>query len=298
MTRRSRGGSSRRAASSSTGSASAATWAGRSWVPWASTWAWAIDSSPSARAWPVAVSGPRYSARAVRTQPAAVLALMRSRVRSQLAVEPAWTPCSAPAAPRASTAASSASQWPSRRSMSPRNTMTRSAPAPSASRSGSWSARPWSSATSACNAARVPAGWLVEWVFESMAATYQPRTQDKHQPENVENPAVTDFTRPSIEGSTAASGQPQALRLVGNVPTRPSARTQVVAAYPPGRGQPPCQATAWGPDTPDHPASSPHGTPTTPGTRPTLPPNHTGPDGPGKAHPTPTPASNSPQPGT
>ena len=38
MACRSRGGSSRRAASSSTGSASAATWSGRSWVSWASTW--------------------------------------------------------------------------------------------------------------------------------------------------------------------------------------------------------------------------------------------------------------------
>ena len=49
--------------------------------------------------------GPRNSERAVRTALAAAPAPMRSRPRSQLAVEGAWTPWSAPAAPRASTAA-------------------------------------------------------------------------------------------------------------------------------------------------------------------------------------------------
>ncbi len=101
-------------------------WSGRSWVPAASTWAWAADSSPSARAWPVWVRGPRYSARAVRTKLAAVPALMWSRWRSQAAVEPAWKPCSAPAAPRASRPASSPSHWPSRRSTSCRSRWTRS----------------------------------------------------------------------------------------------------------------------------------------------------------------------------
>src|SRR5215207_5120205 len=33
------------------------TWSGRGWVPGA-TWAWAADSSPSVRAWAVAVNGP------------------------------------------------------------------------------------------------------------------------------------------------------------------------------------------------------------------------------------------------
>ena len=69
MTRRSRGGSNRRAASSRTGSASAARWSGRSWVPRASTWAWAGESSPSARAWAVPVSGPGTGRGRVRTKP-------------------------------------------------------------------------------------------------------------------------------------------------------------------------------------------------------------------------------------
>ena len=56
--RRSRPGSSRRAASTSTGSASAVTWSGSGWVPAATTWAWATDSSPSHTAWAVSVSGP------------------------------------------------------------------------------------------------------------------------------------------------------------------------------------------------------------------------------------------------
>jgi hypothetical protein len=47
MTRRSRGGSSRRAASTSTGSASAVTGSERSWVPWASTRAWAHAEFPA-----------------------------------------------------------------------------------------------------------------------------------------------------------------------------------------------------------------------------------------------------------
>ena len=84
---------------------SAVTWAGRSWVPAASTWAWAGESSPSANAWAVRVRGPRYRARAVRTRLLAAPALMRKRLRSHPAVEEACTPWSAPAAPRASTAA-------------------------------------------------------------------------------------------------------------------------------------------------------------------------------------------------
>jgi hypothetical protein len=85
--RRSRGGSSRRAAATSPGSASAVTWAGRSWVPAASTPAWAAESWPAARAWAVAVSGPRNRARTVRTLWWAAPAPMPSRRRSQPAVE-------------------------------------------------------------------------------------------------------------------------------------------------------------------------------------------------------------------
>src|SRR4029450_8337885 len=59
------------------------------------------------------------------------------------------------------------------RSIGPRKLSSRSAQAPSASPSRSWSARSWSSATSALS----PAGALVEWVFESMAATYQSHTR-------------------------------------------------------------------------------------------------------------------------
>ena len=139
--RRSRGGSSRRAASSRTGSASAARWSGRSWVPAASTWAWAGEMVAGGQGLGGGGEGAAVQGPGGADQLAAVPALMRSRCRSQPAVEPAWTPCSAPAAPRASTPASSASQWPSRRSTSPRSTMTRSARAPSASPSGSWAAR-------------------------------------------------------------------------------------------------------------------------------------------------------------
>jgi hypothetical protein len=72
---------------------------------------------PVGHAWAVAAKGPRTSARAVRTQLAAVPAPMCSRLRRQLAVEGAGVPWSAPAAPRASTVASSLrwlgrSGWP------------------------------------------------------------------------------------------------------------------------------------------------------------------------------------------
>ena len=77
--------------------------------------------SPAAKAWAVAVRGPRNKARAVRTLPAAALAPMRNRARSQLAVEAAGVPWSAPAAPRPSTAASRCSQCPSSRSSSRRS---------------------------------------------------------------------------------------------------------------------------------------------------------------------------------
>src|SRR5215207_1284570 len=170
--RRSRGGSRCRAAATSTGSAWAVTWVGRWWVPWASALAWAADSSPSHSAWAVAVRGPRNNARAVRTALLAALAPSRSRPRSQLAVEAAWMPWSAPAAPRPSTAARRWSHWPSRRSTSRRNPRACSARAASASPSRSWAASP--STTSASGPS--PCGNLSEHLFESMAATYQAPT--------------------------------------------------------------------------------------------------------------------------
>jgi hypothetical protein len=55
--------------------------------------------SPSVRAWAVAVRGPRNRARAVRTARLAALAPRRRRARSQLAVEAACAPASAPGRP-------------------------------------------------------------------------------------------------------------------------------------------------------------------------------------------------------
>jgi len=109
-TRRSRGGSSPAAASTNTGSAATVTCSGNSWEPWASTRAWATESSPPVSAAAVTASGPRNKARAVRTLLAAAPAPSRNRIRSQAAVEGAWVPWSAPAAPRPSTAASCWSQ--------------------------------------------------------------------------------------------------------------------------------------------------------------------------------------------
>ena len=96
---------------------------GRSWVPWASTLAWAGDSSPSVRAAAVAVRGPPNSWRVVRPALAAALAPMRSRVRSHPRSR-GRDALLGPAAPPASTVASSWSQWPSRRSTSPHRTRT------------------------------------------------------------------------------------------------------------------------------------------------------------------------------
>jgi hypothetical protein len=174
-TRRRCGGSSRRAAATSTGSASAVVWTGRSWVPWASTEAWAGESSPSVNALAVADSGPRNRARATRTRPLVSAAPMRSRPRSQPAVEGAGAPRSAPAAPRASVAVSCWSQRPSRRFSSSRSWRTCSARAASVSRSRSWVA---SSSTAVASAAIPPGDPPVaggEQVFESMTATYQAR---------------------------------------------------------------------------------------------------------------------------
>jgi hypothetical protein len=54
---RSRGGSNRAAASTSTGSASVVTWVGSWWVPSARTLAWATEICPPIRAWAVPVRG-------------------------------------------------------------------------------------------------------------------------------------------------------------------------------------------------------------------------------------------------
>ena len=155
----------RRAASSSIGSA----WvvgSGNSWVPAASTAAWAGEIAPSVNAWAVAVRGPRNTARAVRTAAWAAPAPNRSRARNQPAVEEARRPCSAPAAPRASRPASSWSQWPSRQSTSRRNPNTRSASTPSGRRS-----RSCGQLVDRCGQPG-ESGWgWVERVFESAAAT-------------------------------------------------------------------------------------------------------------------------------
>jgi hypothetical protein len=189
--RRSRGGSRRRAAATRTGSALAATGVGRSWVPAASTAAWAADSSLAHSAWAVPDRGPRNSARAVRRWLVAAPAPSRSRPRSQLAVEATWTPCSAPAAPRPSTAARRWSHWPSRQSTSRRRARTSSARAASGKPSRFSVAR---SSTAAASAASLlgglpggrsrPSG---EHLFDSMGAPIKPTTEHKHHPENVDN---------------------------------------------------------------------------------------------------------------
>jgi hypothetical protein len=79
-----------------------------------------------------------------RPQPpplAAAAWLRRSRWRSQLAVEAAGTPGSAPAAPRLSMAARSPSQWPSKRSSSRRSRRVPWVRAGSVRRSRSWVVR-------------------------------------------------------------------------------------------------------------------------------------------------------------
>jgi hypothetical protein len=216
--------------------------------------------------------GPRYSARAVRTKLAAVLGLMRSRERSQPAVEAAGRPWSAPAAPRASRSASSASHWPSRRSTSPRSPWTRSAWAASARRSGSWSARRWRSAASAASPVGVLAGWLVEWVFESMAGTYQPLT-----PRQAPTRNWGQLLLPS--------------RLVEGLPAGSRATPVPGKCMGPDGPDPPCQLPApdpIAPGPPTHPATQPHGA-DAPRAHPTAPPNRTGPDGPRGGPPDPRP---------
>ncbi len=112
------------AAAASTGSAAAVTWSDRPWVPWASTAAWATESSPPSNPSAVAVSGtseqrpgrPHKAGRGAGPQP-------------QPAPEPASGRADllalvGPGGPRPSTAANCWSQWPSSRSTSPRRTRT------------------------------------------------------------------------------------------------------------------------------------------------------------------------------
>ena len=101
-----------------------------------------------------------------------------------------WWRCSAAAAPRASRSASSWSRWPSRRSTSRRRTSTRSARTASDSPSRSWAAR---RSTAAARAVSDATG-LTECVFGSMAATYQPPPDHKHQPQIWGQP----FPRPQL----------------------------------------------------------------------------------------------------
>ncbi len=197
--RRSRVGSSCRAASTSTGSASAVTWSGKVWVPWVTTWAWATDSSPSHTAWAVPVKGPRNRARAVRTALVAARSLRWRRLRSHPAVDPNSCPWSAPAAPRASTPARSLSHWPSRRSTSRRSSSTCSAWTVSASPSRS--ARSSTAAVRAASLPGRPTESSVECVFESMGGTYQPH--------NPKQPPKPNLWTTSPRGLCANAESPQ-----------------------------------------------------------------------------------------
>jgi hypothetical protein len=211
-------------------------------VPWASTAAWAADRSPAHRAWAVPDSGPRNRARAVRTQLWAALAPSRSRPRSQLAVEAAGAPWSAPAAPRASRLASSRSHWPSRRSTSRRNSRVWSARAASGKPSRSSVAR---SSTTAASAASLPGGLpggrsrpSGEHLFDSMAATYQAHHRTQAPTRICGQNFRVDMTRtiPATVG-----------RLHGSKGSRGHrARGEYVGPYDSG---PPCQASTWGPRT-------------------------------------------------
>ena len=163
---------------------------GSSWVPWASTAAWATRDLPTdqgagrgGQRTPEHGPGrPDTAGRSPSTQ--------RNRVRNQPAVEPTSWPWSAPAAPRPSTTASCRSQWPSSRSTSRRNAKTCSAKAASVSPSRSWAANPSTATARDARWSGRPApsrvDWLIECVFESMAATYQARHREhKHQPTNL-----------------------------------------------------------------------------------------------------------------
>ena len=207
-------------------------------MPAASTWAWAGDSSPSARAWAVPVNGPRNRARAVRTRLAAVPAPMCSRLRSQAAVEPAWTPWSAPAAPRASTAASQASQWPSTRLASRRSRSTPSARATSVSPS-----RPWAAIVDLRLQRRQPVRPGDRMCVRVHSGNLSTPTRTQAPTRKWDNPAVTDPPDPASRDRpwrwTAADTSLRSATLL----TRASNWSQVAVACPAGSGQPPCQAT-------------------------------------------------------
>jgi hypothetical protein len=151
----------------SAGSASAATWAGRSLVPWP-----ARGHGPWGAPRPAGLAGggkgPRNSARAAlgrRRRPAGA-GPQPGRGRAHL---DAW---SAPAAPPASTAARCWSQWPPAR-CSWRNTSTRSARTPTASPVRSRASSSSTAAVSLASRSGRSAGPRLECVFDSMAATYQ-----------------------------------------------------------------------------------------------------------------------------
>jgi hypothetical protein len=113
-------------------------------VPSARTAAWASEIAPAVKAWAVPESGPRNTARAVRTARLAAPVPIRSRVRSQC---------------------------PSSRSASRRRTSARSARTPSARASRSRA----SSRSRAAARTSSSSGEPIECVFESMGATYQPQ---------------------------------------------------------------------------------------------------------------------------
>ncbi len=277
MTRRSRGGSSRRAASSRTGSASAATWSGRSWVPWASTWRgpgrWSPRPGPGRSRSGGRGTAPGRSAHSWRRCRRSCAA----GARSQPAVEPAWTPCSAPAAPRASTAARVRQPLAFEAVGQPSQHLDLSARAASPSRSEVLGGQPVERRRQRRQPVR-PAARMCVRVHGGNLSTPPPNTSTNT--ENVDNPAVTDFTRAS-KGSTAGVDSRRQPAWSATLLTRPSARTRVVVAYPPGRGQP----RAWRVHGARHRATLPAPDPPLP----THPATHpTGPDGPGKAHPTPT----------
>ncbi len=130
-------------------------------------------------------------------QLAAVPALMRSRARSQPAVEPAWTPCSAPAAPRASTAGEFGQPVAFQAVGQPPQHQDPFGPGAVGQPVGSWSARPWSSATSAATPlGSRPAGWS-NGCSSPWPATYQPRTRTQAPPPHLGTTSPTEPTRPN-----------------------------------------------------------------------------------------------------
>ena len=153
--------------------------------------------------------------------------------RSQLAVEPAWMPCSAPAAPRASTAASSPSHWPSRRSSQPAaGPCTRSARA----RVG--------------QPVEVLGGQLLELGHQRR----QPRRLAGRMCVRVHG---GNLSTPHQNTSTCTDLWISDFPRVHQTKHRSGLGRRTC---PPSRGQPSCQATVWGPmaprpDPPCHPTA-------------------------------------------